>query len=203
MAQWSRDPGSSPGSVAAGRETHAVEHNLPSVAKVKGGFGRQGCPWPITCGLSCHCVKKQCGLAGLCFGGCKALDLRLSRVRTGVTTMGHDCYWIPRNWGEKGVKQKSWGLPQASSFLLRGIFSAIRYDWRTKQKAKCISTHRNHIIWAMHIDSHRRWRSIMPSPSVWRNLTATTTHTPRYGEAWQTADCQTTVFFISHRSYSV
>uniref|UniRef100_A0A4W5L5R7 FERM domain containing 4B n=1 Tax=Hucho hucho TaxID=62062 RepID=A0A4W5L5R7_9TELE len=38
-----------------------------------------------------QCVKKQCGLAGLCFGGCMALNLRLSRVRTGVAAMGQDC----------------------------------------------------------------------------------------------------------------
>jgi hypothetical protein len=29
-------------------------------------------------------LTKQCGLAGLCFGGCMALDLRLSRVCRGV-----------------------------------------------------------------------------------------------------------------------
>jgi hypothetical protein len=41
--------------------------------------------------LSGHCVKEQCGLAGLCFGGRTALDLRLSRVRTGVAAMRQDC----------------------------------------------------------------------------------------------------------------
>jgi dienelactone hydrolase len=40
--------------------------------------------------LSVHCVKKQCGLAGFCFGGRTALDLRLSFVRTGVATMIQD-----------------------------------------------------------------------------------------------------------------
>jgi hypothetical protein len=38
-----------------------------------------------------HCVKKQCGLKGLCFRGHTAPDLRLSRVRTGVAAMGQDC----------------------------------------------------------------------------------------------------------------
>ena len=44
-----RDPGSSPSSVAAvcDRETHGEAHNWPSVVRVRGGFGRQGCPCPI------------------------------------------------------------------------------------------------------------------------------------------------------------
>ena len=33
-----------------------------------------------------------------------AFNLRLSRARTGVVAMRQD--WIPRNWGEKGVKFK-------------------------------------------------------------------------------------------------
>ena len=37
--------------------------------------------------LSGQCVKKQCGLAGSCFGGRMALDLRLSQVLTGVAAM--------------------------------------------------------------------------------------------------------------------
>jgi hypothetical protein len=41
--------------------------------------------------LSKQCVKKQRGLAGLYFGGCMALDLRLSRVSTGVPAIGQDC----------------------------------------------------------------------------------------------------------------
>ncbi|CAB1351343.1 unnamed protein product, partial [Coregonus sp. 'balchen'] len=41
----------------------------------------------LASGLSGHCVKKQCGLAGLCFGGCTALDIRLSRARTGVAVI--------------------------------------------------------------------------------------------------------------------
>ena len=98
-------------------ETHEAVHKWPSVIRVKGGFGRPGCPCPIalwrllwragrmhvdtvaSCTvssdtlvllasrLSKQCVKKQCGLAGSCFGGRMALDLRLSRVRTGVAVM--------------------------------------------------------------------------------------------------------------------
>ena len=45
-------------------------------------------------------VKKQCGLAGLCFRGRMALDLRLSRVRTDVAAMGQDCnYQLGRKRG--------------------------------------------------------------------------------------------------------
>ena len=45
----------------------------------------------LASGLSGHCVKKQCVLAGLCFEGRTALDLRLSLVCTGVAAMGQDC----------------------------------------------------------------------------------------------------------------
>ena len=45
----------------------------------------------LASGLSRRCVEKQCGVAGLCFGGRTALDLRLSRVCTGVAAMGQDC----------------------------------------------------------------------------------------------------------------
>ena len=62
----------------------------------------------LVSGLDARCVKKQCGLVGLCFGGHMAFDLRLSLARTGVVTMRQDTVvttnnWIPRNWGEKGV----------------------------------------------------------------------------------------------------
>ena len=50
-------------------------------------------------GLSEQCVKKQCVLAGSCFGGCMALNLRLSVVRTGVARMGKDYLY-----GRKGRK---------------------------------------------------------------------------------------------------
>ena len=44
----------------------------------------------LASGLDARCVKKQCGLAGLCFGGLMAFDLRLSRARTGVVAMRQD-----------------------------------------------------------------------------------------------------------------
>jgi hypothetical protein len=44
----------------------------------------------LASGLYARCVKKQCGLVGLCFGGCMAFDLRLSRARTGVVAMRQD-----------------------------------------------------------------------------------------------------------------
>ena len=43
-----------------------------------------------TSGLDKHCVKKQCGLVGLCIRGRMALNLRLSRNRTGVVAMRQD-----------------------------------------------------------------------------------------------------------------
>ena len=44
----------------------------------------------LASGLDVRCVKKQCGLVGLCFRGRVALDLRLSRVCTGVAAMRQD-----------------------------------------------------------------------------------------------------------------
>ena len=44
----------------------------------------------LASGLDVRCVKKQCGLVGLCFGGRMAFDLRLSRARTGVVAMRQD-----------------------------------------------------------------------------------------------------------------
>ena len=38
-------------------------------------------------GLDAHCVKKQCGLVGLCIGGRMTFNLCLSRARTGVIAM--------------------------------------------------------------------------------------------------------------------
>ena len=43
-------------------------------------------------------LPKQCGLAGLCFGGCMALDLRLSRVCRRVANYNYQL-------GEKIVKK--------------------------------------------------------------------------------------------------
>ena len=41
----------------------------------------------LASGLSEQCVKNKCGLAGSCFGGRMALDLRLSQVHMGVAAM--------------------------------------------------------------------------------------------------------------------
>ena len=59
-----------PGSVHAnqGRQVHSVS----SDTLVR-----------LASGLDARCVKKQCGLVGLCIGGRMAFDLRLSRDRTG------------------------------------------------------------------------------------------------------------------------
>jgi hypothetical protein len=44
----------------------------------------------LASGLDARCVKNQCGLVGLCFGGHMAFDLRLSWARTGVVAMRQD-----------------------------------------------------------------------------------------------------------------
>jgi hypothetical protein len=54
----------------------------------------------LASGLRGHCVKKQCGLAGLCFGGRTAISSpksvrEMQRWDKTVTTN-----WIPLNWGE-------------------------------------------------------------------------------------------------------
>ena len=128
--------GSCPGSVAAGRdpETHGVVHNWPSVVQVREGLaGRDILVSSDSCGgpdavhsdqvarctvfhsdtlvqlaswLDGRCVKKQCGLVGLCFGGSVALDPRLSRVRTGVAAMRQDCNYQldTTKLGRKGLR---------------------------------------------------------------------------------------------------
>ena len=50
-------------------------------------------------------VKKQCGLVGLCFGGRMALDLRLSRVRTGVAAMRQDSNYYQLDTTKLGIKR--------------------------------------------------------------------------------------------------
>ena len=111
--------GSRPGSVATGRdrEVRGATHNWPSIVRVREGLaGRdilvssrtRGCQVHgvssdtlvrLASGLDAHCVKKQCGLVGLCIGGRLTFNLRLSRARTGVVAMRQDssCYnnWIP------------------------------------------------------------------------------------------------------------
>ena len=44
----------------------------------------------LASGLDARCVKKQCGLVGLCIGGRMTFDLHLSRARTGVVAMKQD-----------------------------------------------------------------------------------------------------------------
>jgi hypothetical protein len=41
----------------------------------------------LVSGLDACCVKKQCGLVGLCIGGRMTFNLRLSRAHTGVVAM--------------------------------------------------------------------------------------------------------------------
>jgi hypothetical protein len=77
-----------------------VTHNWPSIVRVREGLGGRdilvstrtsdSCGGPgqvhgvssdtlvrLASGLDAHCVKKQCGLVGLCIGGCMTFDLRL------------------------------------------------------------------------------------------------------------------------------
>ena len=65
-----------PGAVRAnqGCQVHGVSDTLVRLAS----------------GLDARCVKKQCGLVGLCIGGSMTFNLRLSRARTGVVAMRQD-----------------------------------------------------------------------------------------------------------------
>ena len=110
--------GSSPGSVAAGRdrEVHEAMHNWPSIVQGREGLagrdilvssrtsdscGRPGAV-PTNQGHQVHSVSSdtlvrlaseldaRCGMVGLCFGGRLAFDLRLSRARTGVVALRQD-----------------------------------------------------------------------------------------------------------------
>ena len=44
----------------------------------------------LASGLDACCVKKQCGLVGLCIGGRMTFNLHLSRARTGVVALRQD-----------------------------------------------------------------------------------------------------------------
>ena len=44
----------------------------------------------LASGLDASCVKKQCGLVGLCIGGHMTFNFRLSRARMGVVAMRQD-----------------------------------------------------------------------------------------------------------------
>ena len=106
--------GSSPGSVAAGRDrvAHGAAPNWPSIVRVREGLASRdilvssrtsnSCGRPgavrygvssdtlvrLDSGLNARCVKKQCGLVGLCIGGCMTFNVRLSR--TGVVAIRQD-----------------------------------------------------------------------------------------------------------------
>ena len=107
--------GSRPGSVVTGRdrEVRGATHNWPSVVRVREGLvGRDvlvssrtsdSCGGPgavhgvpsdtlvrLASGLDARCVKKQCGLVGLCIGGRMTFNLRLSRARRGIVAMRQD-----------------------------------------------------------------------------------------------------------------
>ena len=60
-------------------------------------------------------------LVGLCFGGCTALDLYLSRVRTGVAAMRQDCNYYKLDTTklgkQKGVKKNKKNKKQDIFFL--------------------------------------------------------------------------------------
>ena len=101
------------------REVRGATHNWPSVVRVREGLaGRdilvssrttapgpgamranQGCQVHgvssdtlvrLATGLDARCVKKQCGLVGLCIGGRMTFNLCFSRARTGVVAMRQD-----------------------------------------------------------------------------------------------------------------
>ena len=51
------------------------------------------------------CVKKQCGLVGLCIGGRMTFNLRLSQARMGVVAMRKDSNYLQLDTTKKkGVK---------------------------------------------------------------------------------------------------
>ena len=102
--------GSRPGSVVTGRdrEVHGATQNWPRDVLVSsrtsdscGGLGAvyasqggqvhcvsSGALVRLASGLDARCVKKQCGLVRLCFGGRMSFDLRLARA--GVVAMRQD-----------------------------------------------------------------------------------------------------------------
>jgi hypothetical protein len=73
----------------------------------------------LASGLSEKCIKKQCGLAVLRFGGEMALYLHLSQVSRGIAAMNQDCNYqldttkLKRN-GDKSttIKNTHWLLRQ-------------------------------------------------------------------------------------------
>jgi hypothetical protein len=113
-ASWTL--GSRPGSVITGhdQEVRGATHNWPPVFRVRGAWpvgmslshrapatpvaGQAQCALikvarctvRLASGLDARCVKKQCGLVGLCIGGRMTFNLRLSRARMGVVAMRQD-----------------------------------------------------------------------------------------------------------------
>ena len=104
------DPGSIPGFITTGcdRESHRAAHNWPSVVRVRAyrslvtpcgalDFGRQlySVSSDTLVLLASRLMRAVCQkavrLEASCFKGRMALDLRLSRVHTGVAAMGQDC----------------------------------------------------------------------------------------------------------------
>uniref|UniRef100_A0A4W5NMC8 Heteroous nuclear ribonucleoprotein L like n=1 Tax=Hucho hucho TaxID=62062 RepID=A0A4W5NMC8_9TELE len=73
----------------------------------------------LASGLSEHCVKKQCGLAGLCFGGCLALDLHLSRVLC-VIVSNQCCLCVLQDSGEDSHR-----IAQSPVVHVRGLCEAV------------------------------------------------------------------------------
>ena len=59
-------------------------------------------------------LSEQCRLAGPCFGKCMALDLHLSRVRTGVAVMEQDCNY------QLGITKYT--VPVWTHLLIQGTF---------------------------------------------------------------------------------
>ena len=100
MRQHTIVPGASElGEVLAGRDIIVPSYSSDSLwraGRLQADFVRQldGASSDtlvrVASGLSEQCFKKQCGLAGWCFGGHIALNRRLSRVRRGVAAMGQD-----------------------------------------------------------------------------------------------------------------
>jgi hypothetical protein len=86
-------------------------------------------------GLDGHCVKKQCGFVGLCFRGRMALDIRLSRVCTGVAAMRQDYNYYQLDTMKLGRK-KGWKIHTQKIITLnsklRSWLSSPQNNWIKK-----------------------------------------------------------------------
>ena len=83
----------------AGRDILVSSRTSDSCGGPGAGHANQGCQVHgvfsdtlvrLASRLDARCVKKQCGLVGLCIGGRMTFSLRLSRARTGVVAMRQD-----------------------------------------------------------------------------------------------------------------